>query len=402
MRDGITQLYRRELDQLDAVAIAGTENGDGPFFSPGGEWLAFDSDGVLKKVSLRGGPATTTCALPGAFRHATWTADDTIIFGVEGSGLLQVPGAGGEPRPFLDLEEGEMDHGFPDVLPGGRAVLFRSRRGSARVVVVHSLETGERRDLVDGVSPLYVPTGHLVFGRAGSLWAAPFDLDALDFSGEPVPILEGVVMGNESGGPGPPAQAAFTSTGSLVYVSGDPRSGLGRTLVWVDREGHETALPFPARDYRRPRLSPDERSLVRRAPPRIGRRAASDAGVEAAWALCLLRAYGERPEPVGVRLPCRPHLAEVAQPAVTEAGNAVDTVPPSPGVLPASADDGDALNCPRVAKPSVEEPDAAEPARPDLWGAGVSNDPGLPDVRQAWRAAPCLALSTGRRKPTGK
>ena len=33
----------------------------------------------------------------------------------------------------------------------------------------------------------------------------------------------------------------------------------------------------------------------------------------------------------------------------------------------------------RVAKPSVEEPDAAEPARPDLWGARASNDPGLPD-----------------------
>ena len=35
----------------------------------------------------------------------------------------------------------------------------------------------------------------------------------------------------------------------------------------------------------------------------------------------------------------------------------------------------------RVAKLSVEEPDAAEPARPDLWGARVSNDPGLPDPR---------------------
>ena len=33
----------------------------------------------------------------------------------------------------------------------------------------------------------------------------------------------------------------------------------------------------------------------------------------------------------------------------------------------------------RVATLSVEEPDAAEPARPDLWGARVSNDPGLPD-----------------------
>ena len=51
---GVTQLYRRELDQLNAVAIPGTENGDGPFFSPEGDWLAFDeldSDGILKKVS---------------------------------------------------------------------------------------------------------------------------------------------------------------------------------------------------------------------------------------------------------------------------------------------------------------------------------------------------------------
>ena len=40
----------------------------------------------------------------------------------------------------------------------------------------------------------------------------------------------------------------------------------------------------------------------------------------------------------------------------------------------------------RVAKLSVEEPDAAEPARPDLWGARVSNDPGLPD-----RGAPVAA-----------
>ena len=40
----------------------------------------------------------------------------------------------------------------------------------------------------------------------------------------------------------------------------------------------------------------------------------------------------------------------------------------------------------RVAKPSVEEPDAAEPARPDLWGARVSNDPGLPDPRLGRRS----------------
>ena len=51
----------------------------------------------------------------------------------------------------------------------------------------------------------------------------------------------------------------------------------------------------------------------------------------------------------------------------------------------------------RVAKLSVEEPDAAEPARPDLWGARVSNDPGPPD-RSEVRAE----LKTTRLRPLSR
>ena len=61
----------------------------------------------------------------------------------------------------------------------------------------------------------------------------------------------------------------------------------------------------------------------------------------------------------------RQRIAELARPAV---GMAVAIA-----WLP-----GPAGTRRRVAKLSVEEPDAAEPARPDLWGAKVSNDPGLP------------------------
>ena len=46
----------------------------------------------------------------------------------------------------------------------------------------------------------------------------------------------------------------------------------------------------------------------------------------------------------------------------------------------------------RVAKLSVEEPDAAEPARPDLWGARVSNDPGLPDPVSAAVSFCCVVI----------
>ena len=53
----------------------------------------------------------------------------------------------------------------------------------------------------------------------------------------------------------------------------------------------------------------------------------------------------------------------------------------------------------RVAKPSVEEPDAAEPARPDLWGARVSNDPGLPDPASL-QCGSCGDEKGGPNRPT--
>ena len=55
----------------------------------------------------------------------------------------------------------------------------------------------------------------------------------------------------------------------------------------------------------------------------------------------------------------------------------------------------------RVAKPSVEEPDAAEPARPDLWGARVSNDPGLPDRDQASRHVSLVLQSRAKESHCG-
>ena len=97
---------------------------------------------------------------------------------------------------------------------------------------------------------------------------------------------------------------------------------------------------------------------------------------------------GERLEPDDVRLPRRAHLAKVAQPSVAAEDNAVDAVPPPSRAISSSADDGRSLRHRRVAKPSAEEPDAEEPACPDLWGAGVSNDPGLPDRSRLSRRRP--------------
>ena len=141
---------------------------------------------------------------------------------------------------------------------------------------------------------------------------------------------------------------------------------------WGRRNGvdGQTAEGIEVVRRRRDRLSGSTISRANIGNGHVSCRTASDVGVEAAWAPCLLRDYRERPEPGVVQLPRRSHLAEVAQPAVAKAGDAMDTVPPSPRALSASTDDGEALGHPSVAKPSVEEPDAEEPARPDLGGAG--------------------------------
>ena len=138
------------------------------------------------------------------------------------------------------------------MLPDGKAVLFTVWSGSldgARIAV-QSLDTGEQRMLVDGTNPRYAPTGHIIFGRDGSLWAVPFDVDALEVTGPITPVLEGVQI---NGG----GLALFTlaGDGSLTYVAAGVQGR--RMLTWVDREGQEEPLGAEARTYTDPAVSPD-------------------------------------------------------------------------------------------------------------------------------------------------
>jgi len=261
---GTTQLYLRPMDQLEATPIAGTEGAFNPFFSPDGQWVGFFSAGKMKKVSIMGGEPVTLADAPNP-KGASWGPDGTIIFTpTYRSSLLRVSAAGGTPEAAIPPDAADTRRfpaHWPEVLPGGKAVIFTIvERGSyddARIAV-QSLETGELRVLVKGGSnPRYVPTGHIVYSRAGVLLAAPFDLSQLKLTGEPVPILEGI-LGDPSTGT---VHFSFSSTGSLVYV---PVSALAgeNTLVWVDRQGQTRPVTETRRLYTDPRLSPDGRRLA--------------------------------------------------------------------------------------------------------------------------------------------
>ena len=250
---GPDQLYRRDMGQLSVEPIPGTEGALTPFFSPDGQWVGFSpSRQALRKVSLAGGPSVPIAE--GLVTGASWGRDETILFGTPSAGLSRVSAAGGEPEPVTTLEESELSHRWPNILPGGKAALFTVWSGSvdtAQIAVV-SLETGEYRTLVGGTYPRYASTGHIVFGREASLWAVQFDADRLEVTGSPVPVLEGVrVEGNRGA-----AQFALANDGSLLYVPGGAAEA-PRHLVWVDREGREEPLPAEPRAYTYPRISPD-------------------------------------------------------------------------------------------------------------------------------------------------
>ncbi len=55
------RLYRRRLEEDRSEAIAGTEGGHAPFFSPDGRWVGFAAGRQLKKVQLVGGSPEVIC-----------------------------------------------------------------------------------------------------------------------------------------------------------------------------------------------------------------------------------------------------------------------------------------------------------------------------------------------------
>ncbi len=250
-----TQLFLRAMDQLDARPILGTEGARSPFFSPDGQWVGFFTERRLKKVALAEGPPLTIAEASGTARGASWGSNDVIVFNpIEGSGLTRVSAAGGVPELVTtpNVKDGEVDHRFPEILPGGNAVVFTIWTGSIEDahIGVLSLKTGEVKRLrLEGTSPRYASTGHLLYGRAdGLLLAVPFDLVRLEVIGPVAAILEDIMV--EAGGD---ANFTISRNGSLLYF----HSTLALRIVMVDRQGAAYPVSEELGSIATPRFSPD-------------------------------------------------------------------------------------------------------------------------------------------------
>jgi serine/threonine-protein kinase len=255
-------LYVRPVDRLESMLLA--SGATSPVISADGAWvLFFGADQTWKKVSMLGGPAVTLWSSRSAPRGASWGPDDAIILSHSAvPGLFSGRASGvGEPEP-LTVPDAQF-HYWPDILPEGRGVLFTISAGAAtgsrndQIAVLDS-RTHSQKVLVQGGSHArYAATGHIVYAVDGTLRAVPFDLDRLEVTGDPVPVLEGV-MTKPSGA----ANFDLSANGTLVYVAAGGTGLERRTLVWVDRTGREEAIPAPPRAYLYPRISPDGKKVA--------------------------------------------------------------------------------------------------------------------------------------------
>jgi Tol biopolymer transport system component len=253
------RLFTRRLDQPNATELAGTPGAYAPFFSPDGQWVAFFTAGKLQKISVDGGSAITLCTASNS-RGGSWGEDGNIIAALNTNGVLsRIPSAGGPPMPVTELLNGEFTHRWPQILPGGKAVLFTAGMGGDTAnIEVMSLANHRKITLVRGAAyGRYLPSGHLVYVNRGTLFAVPFDVDRLEVHGTPAPMLDQVGYNTAQSS----AQLDFSQTGTLIYRSGGAGGGL-LTVAWLDGAGKVQPLLAKPDNYGLPSLSPDGQRLA--------------------------------------------------------------------------------------------------------------------------------------------
>jgi serine/threonine-protein kinase len=260
-QDGVARLFSRGLKQPKATMLAKTEGAYGPFFSPDGQWVGFFAGGKLKKTRIDGGEPVSLCDAP-AGRGASWGEDGKIVAAIDSLSFLTLVSAeSGEPTRLTDFEPDEFTHRWPQVLPGGKAVLFfaATTYGSmdpGKIAVV-TLKDHRRKTVLDhaGIFPRYLSSGHLVYVTKGALFGIPFDTERLEVSG--VPVMLGEVSNNPTLGA---AQYDVSPNGLFAHLVGI--SEKLRIVQWLDGEGRAESFVSEPALYGYPRLAPDGARLA--------------------------------------------------------------------------------------------------------------------------------------------
>jgi Tol biopolymer transport system component len=240
--EGRWMLWLRALDALDARLLAGTENGQCPFWSPDSTSIAFFSEKFLKKVDISGGPAVTLAAVETSARSGSWNRDGVIIYAPSmRSAIFRISANGGSPAEVtrLDPSKHESTHRWARFLPDGKHFLYtaashgHSAESELNAVYASSIDDPTPKLIVRASSQAIYAAGHLLYVRNNALLAQPFDLGRLAVSGAAKVVADDVAYGLGM------FQGAFdvSEAGPLFYARA---RNVKKRLFWQEPDGRTT------------------------------------------------------------------------------------------------------------------------------------------------------------------
>jgi len=263
--DNTTAIWIRPLSELQASKLPGTAGTTQPDWSHDSRSVIFPSGGKLKKVDITGGSSQTlldfTQGMP--VNRSTSNSDGVILVG--NRVLRRVSVAGSDSANETELPPGPARHYTPWFLPDGLHYLYTewTEKPEERALYVSELGSTTRKRLMNIQSKAIYSAGYLLFANERALVARPFNLDKLEFTGDPVVVVGDIAHDPNNG------LAAFGASleGTLVYRRGELLTDGARQFFLVDRDGNRSQPIESVLGLTDVRLDPD------------GKRAAFNLGV---------------------------------------------------------------------------------------------------------------------------
>jgi Tol biopolymer transport system component len=249
---GELSVFLRDFNSLEPRLVAGSNGAHTVFWRPDARTLFFTARGKLWRASLESDAHVFLADSPSFMFSGAWLSSRQMLLDSFRASYVISPSGG----PVERLNEIYL---WPDMLPDGKHALYvrwDAKAGRYRAHVLRLSDFTTTGNLMETDSKvLYSPStvtpgaGYLLYIRAGTLLAHPFDPRSQRVTGEAIPVASKIYSFAKTGA------ADFSVSGSaLAYQGLTSRS----QLVWVDRNGHEMATIGPSDiNVKSGRLSPD-------------------------------------------------------------------------------------------------------------------------------------------------
>jgi len=256
------QVWVQRLDEFAPRKLPGTEGAEAVFWSPDSRFIGFRANSKLKRIDPARDRPEILCDIDKPY--STWNQDGIALAGAVNQPItrLKIQDCKQQNITQLDSAHGEFAHGYPVFLPDGRRFLYsvgsRNTEDPTTVSALYmgSLDSADKRLLLEKASNAGYASGYLVTAPAGNLTAQALDLRHMQITGEAFSLREPVVDHNESAAF---ARFSVSESGVLVY---QPEVLIDSRLRWVDRSGKNVGEVLPPGLFEHIRLSADGKNIL--------------------------------------------------------------------------------------------------------------------------------------------